>query len=162
MYYYYNRGGCISQRYVHFLPVTAFSLPFGPWFLTISHKSIVKHQNRALRLAFNGPTAKQYWGIKFPNQNPILLDLYVQAMERAMSKSMFSWHQWVMKHIMGKNIVCIRVCIYVSLIFLHVRICVTVDVSLVTYACKSLMCTCKKNLKVISGATVTELTCHML
>jgi len=62
-------------------------LPFKPWYLVINNQKIVKHHQRAIRVAMSGLASQQYWKEKMPSVSQIQRDLDTTAMERAMSDS---------------------------------------------------------------------------
>jgi len=63
-------------------------LPFKPWRLVINNEKVVKHHQWAIRLVMNGLAAKLYWVNKLPEVKHLHRELDLQAMERALSKSM--------------------------------------------------------------------------
>jgi len=58
---------------------------------------IVKNHKKALHIAFNGPTAEQYWSTKFHNLDTSLGTIDTQATESAMSKSTSARCRWASK-----------------------------------------------------------------
>jgi len=86
------------------------SIPFEPWHLLINNEKIVKHHQHAIWVAMNGPAAQHYWTNKMPQVPQLHTELNVEAMERALSKSMLGRRRWVTKHntshfVHGKNMI---------------------------------------------------------